>query len=153
MFLLFIGGIAFIPPIFWAEQIIAAHLAATWPSVRGTVVVSQTDKCRGHDDFRPDVRYIYPVAGNLYTGDRIAFGPNSCVSDTRAAEIAAHYPIGSVSVWFDPKEPQSAVLQVGDVLPETWSSIYWLVSGGVVSLLLAVWCLRSAVRAEQHFVE
>ncbi|WP_075583387.1 DUF3592 domain-containing protein [Caballeronia sordidicola] len=151
VFLIFAGVIACIPPIFWGEQILAAHLAATWPTAHGTVVVSKTDRCRGHDGFRPDVRYTYTVAGTIYTGYRIAFGPNSCVSDARATDIAARYPIGSVSIWFDPRDPESAALQVNDVLRETWSSIYWGVSGSIVSLLLGVWCLRLAVRAEQRW--
>lgn len=70
--------------------------------------------------------------------------------EVRAATTAARYPIGSVSVRFDMKNPESAALQVGDVLRETWSSICWVVSGSIASLLLGVWCLRSAARAEQR---
>jgi hypothetical protein len=152
VFLIFFAGIAFILLLCWGEQILAAHRAATWPTVRGTVIVSGTsDTCRGHRGLRPDVRYTYIVAGHLYTGSQIAFGPESCVSEARAAGVAALYPIGNVTVWFDPQRPEKAALLVGGVLAETWSSIYWSAAVCVASLLLAIWCFRAAIRSERRW--
>jgi hypothetical protein len=152
IFLICTAGITFILVLCRGEQIFAAHRVATWPTVQGAVIVSKTsDTCKGHRGLRRDVSYTYIVAGHRYTGSQIAFGPDSCVSEGRAAGIVALYPIGNVTVWFDPRHPEKAALLVGNVLAETWSSIYWSAAVSVVSLLLAIWCLRAAGSKERRW--
>jgi hypothetical protein len=151
VFLIAIACSAGFLAIAWGKEALTAHRALAWPSVQGTVLVSKTDTCSRHTGFAPDVRYTYFVVGHLYAGNRIAFGPRSCGLASRAESVAAHYPIGHVTVWFNPHQPEEAALMVGDVLHETWSSIYWSTIVCIASVLLTIWLLRAAVRTERRW--
>jgi hypothetical protein len=139
--------------ISWGKDAFTARQAMAWPSVQGTVLVSKTYMCSKHAGSAPDVRYTYLVAGHLYRGSRIVFGPSSCGLASRAEAIAANYPTGQVTVWFNPHQPEEAALMVGDVPDETWSSIVWSTIICIASLLLTIWCLRAAARTEQRWKE
>lgn len=151
VFLIAFACLAGFLAISWGKEVLTAHQAMAWPTAQGTVLVSKTDTCPKRAGFAPDVRYTYFVAGHLYAGYRIAFGPRSCGSEPRAEGVAARYPTGHVTVWFDPHQPEEAALMVGDVLDETRTSIYWSAAVCVASLLLTIWCLRAAVRTEQRW--
>lgn len=135
----------------WGKDILTAHQAMEWPTAPGTVVVSTTYPCRKNAGFEPEIRYEYAIAGRRYVGERIAFGPASCTSRQQAEDIAARYPAGHVTVWFDPDQPEKAALRVGDVEDGTRSSIYWSTTVCVVTLLLAIWCVRVAARTERRW--
>jgi hypothetical protein len=148
-----ISGIAGFLAISWSKDALTAREALAWPSVQGTVLVSKTYTCSKHAGFAPDVRYTYLVSGHLYIGNRIAFGSSGCGLASRAEGIAANYPTGKVTVWFNPHQPEEAALMVGDVQDETRSSIVWSTIVCIASLLLAIWCLRAAARTEQRWKE
>jgi hypothetical protein len=151
VFTMAIACVAGFLAISWGKEVLTAHQAMAWPTVQGTVLVSKIDTCAKRAGFAPDVRYTYSVAGHIYEGYRIAFGPRNCGSEPRAQGIAARYPAGHITVWFDSHKPEEAALMVGDVLHETRSSIYWSTAVCGASLLLTIWCLRTAVRTERRW--
>jgi hypothetical protein len=153
VFMIAIACVAGFLAISWSKEILTARQAMAWPTAQGTVLISKTDTCAKRAGFAPDVRYTYSVDGHIYEGYRIAFGPLSCGSELRAQSIAARYPAGHITVWFDPHKPGEAALMVGDVMHETRSSIYWSTAVCVASLLLTTWCLRAAARTEQRWKE
>ena len=61
-----------------------------------------------------DIKYAYKVLGQSYENNQFSFGSEGTGYDTRkkAEGILAKYPIGNqVTSYYDPKNPQQAVLE------------------------------------------
>ena len=88
-----------------------------WPAVQGRVLeayVGRHTDDEGTPVYYPVVRYAYTVAGQEYTSDQIAFGPEvaSSMDALQAEKTVARYPVGSlVTVYYNPEAPQEAVLE------------------------------------------
>ena len=87
-----------------------------WPSTAGRVVQSSVGMQRGRDgdtDYVPHVRYEYTAMGQAFVGDRIAVGPVRASNRRAGTEAAlARYPVGgTVTVYYNPSNPQEAVLE------------------------------------------
>ena len=67
----------------------------------------------GNTLYYPEVEYEYEFLGITYTGDRISFGGSAGNSNRKkTAEILAQYPLNkTVTVYYDPNSPESAVLE------------------------------------------
>jgi hypothetical protein len=97
--------------------------SATWPGVKGKIVRSEVvrnddDMGRGRDrsaTFMPDVGYTYSVDKTEYEGSLIAFGTrNFYGSKDYANDYVERFPEGKrVSVFYDPSNPETAVLEPG----------------------------------------
>lgn len=90
-----------------------------WTSTQGKVLESKVvrslmaseDKGPGYE---PSVQYEYSVAGKEYKGSQIALVQALRFTRGRAEDIARQYREGSrVTVYYDPKDPSSSVLQRG----------------------------------------
>jgi Protein of unknown function (DUF3592) len=86
----------------------------SWPSVTGQVLTSQIQYRRGSRNrgrtAYPCILYAYQVDGQVLQSTRIYFG--SEVGGIGAQYKCDQYPAGSaVEVFFDPDNPQSAVLE------------------------------------------
>lgn len=128
---------------FWCQDIAVARQAKKWPTVQGTVISTRAMRiCKG-GYFQAVVHYAYEVEGRSYTGDRIAIGPVDCSSENEARTLAAQYPVGNVKVWFNPQNPEIAVLMVGTVFDKTWTSIYTTTCLSVILFLVAGFWFRS----------
>lgn len=127
---LFILGAAFL-------GCLKANACQSWDSVPGKVVESDVVKTETHNfdggnsiAYNAHIRYAYSVMAQEYTGDRIAFGVKA-ISKAGANNIAAKYPLNAqVTVYYDPKKPQDAVL-------ETRTKTTWLqiLIGAVLSIV------------------
>lgn len=92
----------------------------SWPYVLGKVVAASVRQVveRGDADTRdtthyvPFVQYEYQVGGQNYQGNRLAFQEKGYNSHKKAFNLVAAFPVGGpVSVFFDPANPQNAVLE------------------------------------------
>jgi len=94
--------------------------ALNWPSTEGRIVESAVDAKRLPGDrpnvrFAPRIAYEYSVDGRRYRSEHIAFGATSWSLAPQAARATvARYPSGrSVTVYYNPKRPEEAVLHRG----------------------------------------
>jgi len=89
-----------------------------WETTVGTVKVSKVasetvthGRSRG-TMYVPVVRYVYRVEGKDYRSDRIAVGDLRNGHVTKVKPVVNRYPAGStVTVFYDPEEPQEALLE------------------------------------------
>jgi hypothetical protein len=96
-----------------------ARSSVGWTSVEGRIVTSKIDSTwdsRGAHgrSYRVLVTYDYEVAGQRFTGRRIAFGDSFLVwsrSSDRMREVqAAYQPDQTVTVWYAPARPARCAL-------------------------------------------
>jgi len=95
-----------------------ANASQNWSGTQGTVRESNVQVKESYDSddgttttYSPHVRYAYTVNRQAYESGRIHFGSGK--TTRRAAEEAINrYPAGStVMVYYDPQNPQQAVLE------------------------------------------
>jgi hypothetical protein len=97
---------------------VVASTARDWSSTAGVVVASYIRKTGAGnageagdtDTYSPVVKYEYRVGSDPYTGSKIGFGDFFYNWYSSKSRVRA-YPKGSnVTVYFDPQDPSSAVL-------------------------------------------
>ena len=131
-----------------------------WPSVSGTIISSDiretTEWARkgiktGSDRtlYLPNILYNYDVQGNRYRSYRVFFEGGGDFIDYidpgNAREIVSRYPPGkTVSVHYNPDNPQLAVLETGAKF-----SHLLLPATGILFLLLGLWALFGKSRKEE----
>jgi len=108
-----------------------------WFRTAGRIVSSGHEEVRlasrgrTHRAFRPQVVYRYEAGGQIYAGERVAFG--ATVVSTAASwlgDTAARYPEGAeVEVFYNPLEPSDAVLERRAA--GLW--LVWLVAGLLIA--------------------
>jgi hypothetical protein len=87
-----------------------AKASLQWPSVAGTVLLSQmVEYSAGETNSSyPSVTYSYVVNGQALQSSRVSFHPS------KSEKVVKKYPTGnSVQVFFDPQDPSTAVLETG----------------------------------------
>ncbi len=97
-----------------------AQAARAWPSTPGRIVESRVDEKRLPGDrpnvrFAAHIRYEYAVGGHCYRSERIAFRPSFwALAPQGPAAKVSRYPVNSeVTVYFHPRRPEDAVLELG----------------------------------------
>jgi hypothetical protein len=107
------GGVIVIAVVAKLREVYAAARLTSTP---GKVVTSKVKARRKRDAEAsevgnyPLVEYEYEVGGKPYTGRRISIGEQA--ADSGVAETLARYPVGAgVLVYYDPKDPEKAVLE------------------------------------------
>ena len=97
-----------------------AEASQNWPSTLGMMAESRVTRSTSTDSdgdtsesYSPHVEYTYQVGGQEYRGKDITFGfKQGFGSPNKAEEVIARYPAGgSVTVYYDPSNPQKAVLE------------------------------------------
>jgi hypothetical protein len=104
----------------WAAlQLYDSVRSYSWSHVSGTITssVARSKLMRGqHGEFIsywPDVRYEYVVDDRRFVSDRIMFAHRG-FSKLETQRLVEAYPVDKiVAVYFDPKDPQSAILEPG----------------------------------------
>ena len=110
-----VAGVAALLGAAWTLYV--GHVTTSWPQVEGEVVdghIQRDVNTEGDAHFEPQLRYRYVVGDVAYEGERIErFGVGySARSD--ASDVLAAHPVGStLPVYYDPAEPESAVLEPG----------------------------------------
>ena len=107
-----------------------ARISESWPTTTGEILSSnvRTDNDDDGTSYFGDVTFRYAVAELPYTSDNVNFGQDGSSNRGHAEEIVARYPTGSqVTVYYDPNDAQTAVLEPG----VTWSS-YFIIGMGLL---------------------
>jgi hypothetical protein len=124
-----------------------ARAAADWPSVPGVVSTSEatTTRLMGRGiSLVPwaNIAYSYEVGGQTYTSGQITLRPP--VPDAggkTAASLLSAYPLGAeVTVYYDPSDPATAVLERERPAEALRSGLILLGAAAVV--LLIAWAMR-----------
>ncbi len=116
--------------------------ASDWPSVIGKVVVSKSEvrKVKTFDDNAASGRgeeernfarivYEYTVDGEKLRCERVSIGED--LGNFEVAETIAKYPVGTVvTVYFDPRHPDKAVLE-RDMPKGAFGCIVWMIVIGL----------------------
>jgi hypothetical protein len=118
-----------------------------WPTVTGTITrsevateidVSRDDK--GHETteelFRASLQFAYRVGEREFHSSHWNWGWTSLHSDrSRAEAVIAKYPIGKkLAVYYNPAQPETAVLEPGDksgVAAPLWAGIVFIAAGAI----------------------
>ncbi len=124
--------------------------ASRWPSAEGKVIASRVesrtrlpgDPAYDFDDTEvtnePLVEYEYHVGGRKYRGKRITIGEKT--SSYELESLLARYPVGTaVTVYYDPANPQTAVLE------RDFPASVWAIGVGCVVASIAVPLLAAAI--------
>lgn len=92
--------------------------AASWPSVRGTIVSSGIESYQKRENGRTTtyytaaVEYAYQVHGIDYRSRQINLGVTTTGSQSGAEKVAGRYPQGAaVDVHYEPDNPSNAALE------------------------------------------
>lgn len=124
-------------PAFLLRTIGARLVSHRWPAVSGTIIGAEIRVTPDSDQrsfYEAVVRYAYTVQGWRYEASQADM---TLVSSSRdlAQAVIARYPVGSsVSVYYDPQEPQRALID-RSIRPHHLVGL--LLAGLVIPLLLA----------------
>lgn len=104
--------------------------STSWPSTSGVIQSSSVDSHRRASvhtvtSFTAHILYNYTVAGNSFSGSRVAFSGPSSGTIGSAKTIVDRYPKGkTVNVFYSPNSPESAVLETGTgIRPWVWMAV------------------------------
>lgn len=105
-----------------SRPLIKASGTADWPTVRGTIISSESKSSRvSHGSGKRSgsahgimVDYEYEVDGKSYSSDVVAFGADRFHDAKSASSVMQMYPEGKeVTVFYDPTDPDTSVLEAG----------------------------------------
>ena len=87
-----------------------------WVPATAQIVSGNVSAQRGskYTTYEVNIRYTYAVLGQNYESGQLSFGSEGTGHDTRkrAEKVIARYPAGSqVTIYYDPNNPQQAVLE------------------------------------------
>lgn len=109
-----IGGVVVLIGL---NSLVYANQSDTWPFIEGVIVDSEMEYHRSNEGggtYHARVLYDYRVGGELFTGDRVAYGDYGSSDASHARSIVNRYPKGqAVYVYYDPSEPKESVLETG----------------------------------------
>jgi len=134
-----------------AYEIMGSLGTNNWPGTDGTITSSSVRKEVRRDSgktvttYYPSVQYRYRIDGRQHTSYRIAFGKKVGSVKAIAQKVVDRYPSGkTVTVYYDPDDPQYAILEKGF----KWSSLIVFMVG-LVFFAAGVLCLRSYLKDKQ----
>jgi hypothetical protein len=111
-----------------------------WPAVNGRIIDAGMKTCgkSGKPDCHPIVKYEYEIDGRKYSGTVINPTKEGGYDEPEAKELLDQFGTGRiVQVYYDPKDPGSALLVHGRLVPSYPISIvvgvFFLVAAGVVA--------------------
>ena len=111
-----------------------------WPAVNGRIVDAGMKPCgkSGKPDCHPIVKYEYEIDGRKYSGTAINPTKEGGYSEPEAKELLEQFGTGRiVQIYYDPKDPGSALLVHGRLVPSYPISIvvglFFLVAAGVIA--------------------
>lgn len=139
--------------IFGVLTIGQANESRSWPAVTGRIANIRTASDLSVAGEMPDteyyftVTYTYEVDGQAYRSDRYSLGEGNNAAgrvynteaEAREAAFATYTPADDITVYYDPADPSSAVLDPGQGLGTLAPLLL-----GLPSLLGGVWLFRRA---------
>ncbi|MEP3479596.1 MAG: DUF3592 domain-containing protein [Fuerstiella sp.] len=130
----------------------AAKASKAWPTVDGIVIESKVRTKKSNDrkdgpTYQAVVLYDYQVEGQEYSSDRIWFGGEISTSNrSQMRNIVKEYKEGeATTVYFDPQNPEEAVLQPGAFFTSYFMIIFGSVfaAPGAIMTLVAAFVMKS----------
>ncbi|HEY2329635.1 MAG TPA: DUF3592 domain-containing protein [Verrucomicrobiae bacterium] len=118
---LFVFGLVWSGMVLMFDGIIAhgaykQYESGHYPSVTGTITHSEIKthhSSKGGTSYSAAMEYRYEVGGQKFTGEKVRFGMAVSSSANATATVNAH-PVGSATeVFYNPGDPQEAVLSPG----------------------------------------
>jgi hypothetical protein len=130
-------------------QLYDAARSYNWPHVTGTITssVARSKIMRGrHGEFIahwPDVQYEYVVGDRPFVSDRIMFTHRG-FSKSETQSLVDTYPVNKIiAVYFDPRSPNSAVLQ-----PGIWWLFFPILGFAIVLMIVLLWIAYADLRGQ-----
>ncbi|MCK4538713.1 MAG: DUF3592 domain-containing protein [Candidatus Krumholzibacteria bacterium] len=121
--------------------------SGNWPTVKGKVTYTHADSRRvnSKQEYQATVKYTYTVDGKSYTGKRITASDVYQKSLSGANDIIDKYPVGGeVSVYYDPADPGTALLDAG-----MKKNVYLMLGGGLACFFLAGAIIASELKKKR----
>ena len=107
-------------PIFcWkgGSDLITGLRSRSWSTTQGTITSTDLTETRGRwgrRSYQPVIHFEYEVAGTKFSGNRLDLGGQQTSSTSEVAKVFARYPEGgTVTVHYNPKHPETALLEAG----------------------------------------
>jgi len=141
MLLFLLGGIL----IFYkgSHDVYYSLRTYTWPSVEGKIVFSRVERVwhpGQSPTYYPQIQYVYLVEGKEYRGKVVFFSEYGTGSTAGAQATIDKYPEGKiVAVYYNPKDPQNAVLERGLHWPSFALILFGLIFGAVGVIGFLYW--------------
>jgi hypothetical protein len=131
-------------------ELVQGWLSQSWPTTEGVVTDSRIligYDSEGNASHEVRISYSYVVDDVTYTADRLSAASHFASGDLRRAEeFSLQYGRGTaVTVTYDPRNPEQAVLQPG---PQRRS--WWVAAISGIIAIVGVSGLLSALRARQR---
>ena len=121
---------------FWVRR--NELVTRNWPQARGTIVTSNTRRqyvAKGREEVLPIIEYQFDYGGKSIQSSHWRFGNYSIGNRESAEAIASRYRVGtSVTVFVNPKEPMTSVLERG-ATPLSWIPIAFGIGLMLLSLI------------------
>jgi hypothetical protein len=151
--ILFLLSLATILSIVALPQYLQVKKSAHWPTTSGTITLSRVRFLprgpwpfgRRFEGYFGDVGYQYHVGATDYHGSRLSFERAHLAAAQGWQDAIRPYPVGkTVTVYYDPQDPASAVLEpglVGDLVLLYKMDLFFIAAFATV-LLIAFYKLR-----------
>jgi hypothetical protein len=121
----------------------AMEASKAWVKVEGDIVRSEAKIPPSHtsddqSDVDPVVLYRYRVGDQIHQGERVKFGGQPSLSRAMAETLVAKYPPGArVDVYYDPLDPNNAVLEPRKKDSLVAKSVFALTFATIAGVLIA----------------
>lgn len=120
-----------------------AQMSAHWPTTPGVLTDRTFDKrlTMYGITYKVSVNYSYDVAGRKYWGERLAFAAERLDSGALLDALLTKYqPNTSVTVHYDPVQPEEAVLETSEAAARQrmWRVAVLLAVPGIVAVILFI---------------
>jgi Protein of unknown function (DUF3592) len=150
--ILFLLALATILSIVALPQYLQARKSAHWPTTSGVITTSRVqflDRSgsvwtrRRFEGYLGDVQYRYHAGAGDYLGSRLSFAQAHVACAECWQDAIRPYPVGkTVTVYYDPRNPASAVLEPGLVgeLVLLYKMDLFFIAAFATSLLIALYC-------------
>src|SRR5579872_362901 len=124
-----------------------ARNSAQWPQAQGVITLSRlvSGRFKQTKGYRPEIQYRYQVGATEYLGSRRSFENVHLATQPASQGVIDADPVGkSVTVFYDPKDPASALLEPG--LPSEMNILFkmnlFLIAVFGAALLIAIYNFR-----------
>jgi hypothetical protein len=136
--------------LYWGlRPLYAGWRSRKWTAIEGEVLHARVRKAqgdRGNDQYDADVEYTYQPEIRPYRSTRIAFSfaGTGFLTQEGAKEFIAPYRAGKkVTVYYDPRDPSSAVLQTGARF-SLFMTVFCVITG-IPFTAVAIWFLANTL--------
>lgn len=126
-----------------AKRGLKQKATSDWPSVEGKIVSTELRKSNDKGADSP-LMYEFDLEGRIYRSTRVAFIDRSNIDYNDWIQLANGLPReGSVTVYYDPENPNESVLIAGDV-KASWVGLgFGAIFGGFAAFWMTAWWVMS----------